>query len=235
MAKKLLKDYEYLIVIKCSILPEWDIKYIPSFTTNKKTGYLLKNITDVKNFIKEIFMIWRYKFHMSEFQKMRDANMEYMKEVITKVENIGMFPYLSFLINSGVNSRINCDFTIFQMRDEFINLFELSPEYKIAYEYSHIVLPYVVFKDKYPNRLEFCVIQNSKYLSSGINQTMLMLRKIYDHDFYNENLQKLGLSIKDKEKFINLLSQKKTFILTKDDLVSEKEIYYAYIHFIVEE
>lgn len=158
-----------------------------------------------------------------------------MKEVINKVENIGMFPYLSFLVNSGVDSSINCEFTIFQMREEFINLFELSSEYKISYECSHIVLPYVVFKDKYPNRLEFCVIQNPKYLSSGINQTMLMLRKIYDYSFYNENLQKLGLSIKDKEKFINLLSQKKTFILTKEDLVSEKEIYYANIHFRFEE
>ena len=247
MAKELLNHYHYLIEIKCNILPEWEIKYIPSFTTNKKMGYLLKTITDVKNFIKEIFMIWRYKFHTSEFQQIRDANMEYMKEVITKIENFGMFPYLNFVVNSGINSSINCNFTIFQMREEFINLFELSPEYKelspeytelspeykITYECSHLVIPYVVFKDKYPNRLEFCIIQNPKYLVSGINQTMLMLRKIYNFDFYNENLQKIGLSIKDKEKFIDLISQKKSFILTKEDFISEKEIYYTNVHFLV--
>jgi len=233
MAKELLNDYDYLIVIKCNILPEWDIKYIPSFATNKKIGYLLKTITDLKNFIKEIFMIWRYKFHKSDFQHIRDANMEYMKEVITKIENIGMFPYLSFVVNSGINSSINCEFTIFQMREEFINLFELSPEHKISYQSSHSVIPYVVFKDKYPNRLEFCIIQNPKYLVSGNNQTMLMLRKIYNFDFYNENLKKLNLTIKDKEKFMDLIYQKKSFILTKEDFISEKEIYYANIHFLV--
>lgn len=235
MFKELLKEYNYLIVIKCNILPEWDKKYIPSFTTNKRRGYLLKTITDVKNFIKEIFMIWRYEFHTSEFQKIRDANIEYMKEVINKVENIGTFPYLNFVVNSGMNSGITCEFNIFQMREEFINLFELSPEYKFSYNCSHIVIPYVVFKDEYPNRLEFCIIQNPKYLVSGINQTMLMLKKIYNFDFYNENLQKIGLSIKYKEKFMELIYKKKSFNLTKEDLISEKEIYYANIYFLVEE
>jgi len=42
MAKELLKDYEYLITIKCSILPDWGYK-VYSFIYNKqKNGLFTK-------------------------------------------------------------------------------------------------------------------------------------------------------------------------------------------------
>lgn len=233
LTKEIMNNYKYLITIKCPTTNQWKTMHMPSFITNKKTSYLVKTVQDVKDIINEIFMIWRFKFHTSEYKIMKESNIEYMKEIISKIENFDMIPYLSFIINSGLNPNINCEIIIFQMKEEYIYLLTIQPDYQTLYECLHTVIPFIIFKDINPNRLEIYIVQNPKYLVSEVNQTMLMLRKIYDFNFYNENLQKIGLTIKDKENFMELIYKKKSFNLTEEDLISEKEIYYANIYFLV--
>ena len=234
-ASEIIYNYKYLIEIKCFITNNWNPRYIPSFTTNKKTGYLIKNFDEVKEFIKEIFMVWRYKYHSNECQKKREENIEYMKQTIEKIQNMSINPYLDFTVNSGIDKSINTTFTIYNMGDEFINLFEYNPKSEINNYYKHKVLPYVIFKDKNPNRLEVCIIQNPKQIKNDSSQVMLLLRNTYNYDFYEINFSRLGLKIRDQEKFMDLLNSKRPFVLTKEDFNSEKEIFLSNIHFLIGE
>jgi hypothetical protein len=235
IAKDICSGYKYLIVINCITTKEWDTKYIPSFITNKLTNYLVKTKEDVCEFIREIFMVWRFNFHSDSNEKIRTMNKDYMELIIDQINNSRFFPYLEYMINSGINSGIYCSIKIYPMRNEFINLLDLIYESgKIESKlennyYKYNIFSYIVFKDSNPKRLQI-FIKNPKNITSEIDQTFLKLDKIHDFDFYQVNFKKLGLTLVNTERFIKLLNSGASFLLTKDDFISEKEIIYSNIY-----
>lgn len=230
----LLTNYKYLIVINCTITKDWEFKHIPSFTTNKTSSYLIKNISDVQDIIKEIFLVWRYKFHSNSDISTRDLNNDYMELLLNQVDNIGIFSYLDYNIESGIDSSINCSFKIYQMRDEFINLLDLTDpvKYETPTSFKHRILSYIVFKDKNPNRLEIH-IQNPQYITTDINQTIGNLHKIYDLEFYQDIFKKVGLQLVNTDNFMKSINSDKSFILTINDFKSDNEILYSNIYFFI--
>ena len=74
----LISNYKYLVIIRCKINKDYyNTNYIPSFITNKTIGYFIKNIEGIQEIIKEIFLIWRYKYHSSS-----DANIKNLSSKI---------------------------------------------------------------------------------------------------------------------------------------------------------
>lgn len=237
IANEIMSKYNYLIMIKCSITKDWELQHIPSFITNKPVNYLVKNLLDVIDIIKEIFLVWRYKYHTDSKLQIKESNIEYMEQIINKIKNMSYFPYLEFLINSGINSSINCSIKIFQMRKEFIHLLDLiyEPELSIfkntsCFRYSFV--SYVVYKDSNPNRLRI-FIQNPNYINKVIDQTILSLNKIYDLDFYQSIFDNLELTLQNPEKFTKLLISNNSFLLSKDDFIPNDNILYSNIYILL--
>ena len=236
---KITTDYKYLFIINCKIDKECESKFIPSFATNKPIGYFVKSINDVTDIIKEIFLVWRHEYHSNPSEHVRKANLEYMEQIIQKIHDLKFFPYLDFNIGSGNGPSFdsNCWFKVFPMRKEFINLLDLTyeenkPELINKKNYVHRIIPYVVYKDHNPNRLRVHITQNSDYITKGINQTFLLVRDIFDLEFYVSHFERLGLTIKNPQYFINLIKSGKSFLLTEDDFKNTNEILYAHVYFL---
>lgn len=227
LAKNIHDNYKYLITIKCIVSKDWNFRYIPSFTTNTLTNYLTKSKEDINDIIKEIFLVWRYKYHSDD--KTKKLNMEYMEQIIQHVDNLKFFSYLEYTINSGFDSSIFCYIKIYPMRYEFIHLLDLIDIQNS--NFKHSIYPYIVFKDSNPNRLELYIV-NPKNIAIEQKQTFVKLNKIYNMEFYQSIFEKLGLSLTKPEKFMKQLNSNNSFILTKDDFSSNKEILYSNIYFM---
>ena len=235
----LMSDYKYLVVIRCKINKEYyNTNYIPSFITNKTVGYLLKNIDDIHDIIKEIFLVWRYIYHSSSDLSVRNSNIIYMEQTMRKLSDCNSVPYIDFKIDSGIKpfANIDCWFRVYPMRKEFIHLLDLvyennKSEFNNNTSIVHRVIPYVIYKDSNPNRLQVH-ITCADYITKTINQTFLFARKIYDLDFYETQFERLGLGIKNKTKFIELLNSGNSFLLTKDDFESNYDIVYSNVYFL---
>lgn len=236
---KLMSNYNYFIVIKCKINKEYsNTNHIPSFTTNKTVGYLVKNIHDIYDIVREIFLVWRFKYHSNSDKSIKKANLEHMEQIIKNISNLNSFPYLDFRIDSGIVpfSDIDCWFRVYNMQEEFIHLLDLvykedRPEFNKCMDVVHRVIPYVVYKDHNPNRLQVH-ITNSNSITKNINQTFLVTRDIYNLDYYTHHFNKLELKIKNQKRFIKLLNSGTSFLLTKDDFESNRQILYSNVYFL---
>lgn len=239
VVNNLMSNYKYLGVIRCKINKEYyNTNYIPSFITNKTVGYLLKDDTDIHDIIKEIFLVWRYKYHSSSDPSIRESNIMYMKQSMHKLSDLKYVPYIDFKIDSGIEpfANIDCCFRVYPMREEFIHLFDLvyeanKTEFNNRLDIAHKVIPYIIYKDPNPNRLQIH-ITCADYITKSINQTFLFSRQIYDLDFYEIQFERLGLAIKNKTRFIELLNSRSSFLLTKDDFESKYEIVYSNVYFL---
>jgi hypothetical protein len=234
----IITNYKYLITIRCKINNGYNLSFVPSFITNKFVNYVVKDFSDMSDIVKEIFLVWRYKFHSSQDKHIRDLNTEYMEQIISKLSNLKSFPYLDFKINSGLEpyANIDCWFRVYPMREEFIHLLDLvigkdSNIYTNDNKYSHQIIPYVVYQDSNPNRLRIH-ITNPESIPKSMNQTMCRTSGIKELDFYTGEFEKLGLSIKYKENFVHLLKSGKSFVVTRDDLDGGPEIIYSNVYFL---
>ena len=238
IVKNIMTDYKYLFIIRCKIDKEFEPKYIPSFITNKTAGYLIKSIDDVFDIIKEIFLVWRYKYHSDSREHIRKANFEYMEQIIQKMHDLKFSPYYEFNIGSGREfTDIDCWFKVYSMRGEFIDLLDLmydnnKLELINKKTYLHRVIPYVLYKDTNPNRLHIHITQNPQYITKSIDQTFLLTRKIHDLEFYIRHFSRLNLTIKNPQNFINLIKSGISFLMTEDDFTSSSELLYVYIYFL---
>ncbi len=235
----LISNYKYLVIIRCKINKDYyNTNYIPSFITNKTIGYFIKNIEGIQEIIKEIFLIWRYKYHSSSDANIQNLNIMYMEQTIRKLSRLDTCPYIDFKIDSGIEpfANIDCWFRVYPMREEFIHLLDIvyekdRPEFNNRNDIVHKIIPYVIYKDSNPNRLQVH-ITNPDYITKTINQTFLFARNIYDWEFYAEQFDKLGLTIKDNDKLIKLLNSGNSFLLTKDDFKSSYNIIYSNVYFL---
>jgi len=233
--KQLMSNYNYLIIIRCKINEEYaNTKYIPSFITNKTVGYLVKNLNDINDIIKEIFLVWRYKYHSSSDSSIREFNIQYMEQTIQKLSNLNSVSYIDFKIDSGIKpfSDIDCCFRVYNMRQEFIHLLDLvygknRPEFNNSPSVVHRIIPYVIYSDPNPNRLQIHITHPDS-ITKNINQTCLFAKNIHDLNYYTTLFNKLGLEIKNQTKFIKMLNSGSSFLLTKDDFESESE--YSILH-----
>ena len=234
IVKKLMDDYKYLIIIRCKTDENFEEKHIPSFICNKRVAYLMKSIQDVKEIIEEIFLVWRFKYHLHEDENVRIKNIEYMEKIIKKINDLKYFPDVVMNINSGID-KINCWFKIYPMNLNFIDLLDLTykenkPELFDNTNYSHKIIPYLVYKDKNPNRLLIHITQNCEDITRGINQTFLQVYENYNLDFYVYHFDILGLKIKNIQRFLNLIKSGKSFLMTCNDFESNYNILYANIY-----
>lgn len=234
----IMNNYKYLVTIRCKINNGYNTTFIPSFITNKMVNYMVKDFRDVSDIVKEIFLVWRYKFHSSPDKHIQDANIEYMEKIISKLSGLESFPYLDFRVDSGVEpgANIDCWFRVYSMREEFIHLLDLVDgeglaDFANGKIYTHRIIPYIIYQDSNPNRL-LIHITNPESIPKSINQTLCCTTIINDLDFYTGKFDKLGLSIKSKEKFIQLLKSGKSFVLTKEDFNYDHEIVYSNIYFM---
>ncbi len=235
---QLMANYNYLLIIRCKINKEYTgTNYIPSFITNKTVGYLVKNINDVKDIIKEIFLVWRYKYHSDTDKYIQSANFEYMEQIIQKLSDLTFLPYLDFRIDGGFKpfGDIDCWFRIYNMREEFINLLDLvdekdKPKFDNLQNVVYRVIPYIIYSEPNPNRLRIH-ISNPDSITKSINQICQIAKNTYDLDYYTALFNKLGLKIKNKVKFIKNLNSGSSFLLTKEDFDSECPILYSNVYF----
>ena len=235
----LMTNYNYLITIRCTINKDYvDTNYIPSFTTNKTVNYLVKNLNDINDIIKEIFLVWRFKYHSSPDSNIQYWNIQYMEQTIQKLSDLNSTPYLDFTIDSGIKPFANTDcwFRVYNMRQEFIHLLDLvygenRPEFNNLKNVVHRIVPYVIYSDPNPNRLQIHITHPDS-ITKIVNQTCLFAKYIYELDYYSTIFNKLGLGIKNKERFIKMLNSGSSFLLTKDDFESECPILHSNVYFL---
>jgi hypothetical protein len=230
-------NYKYLFIIRCKVNNNFTPEHIPSFETNNTVGYFVKSFDDIIDIIKEIFLVWRYKYHSDKSEYIRNKNVEYMHEIIQQVKDLKYFPYVDFNINGGHEPKdnINCWFKVYPMRDEFRDLLDLfykknKPELYNNKNHSHRFISYLVYKDNNPNRLKIHFTQNHEYLTKGINQIFLITNKTYDYKFYAFHFQRLGLTIKKPDNFIKLLKSNMSFVLTLEDFITDNNLLYVNIY-----
>jgi hypothetical protein len=240
--KDILSMHQYLIVIKCTTNKYFKQEYIPSFITDKTVAYFIKSHDDLNDIIREIFLIWRYKFHSNPSIDIRTQNLAYMEQIKSQTHNLKYLPYLDFNIrNDNLNTNVNCWFRVYSMREEFTNFLDLSHGNYITnpYKYklfNHKIIPHIIYKDLNPNRLRVHISQNQEYITKGINQTFLTVintNDSIDAEFYKYHLGRLNLTIKNPLHFEKLISSDESFVMTEDDFELNDQILYARIYFIV--
>ena len=226
-AQNILSNCGYLVYINCKVTDEYDVNFIPSFKINTPTNYLVKSKKDIEHIIYEIFMVWRYIFHSNKDEDVRRLNKDYMEHIIKQINNISDFSGLKYTFNSGIDLATQCIIKIYSLNNNFINFLDLTYKKQVVETvldnyYKHHIFSFVIFKDINPNRFEIKIQKDIK------------LTEIYDIDFYLSHFTNMDIVLKDSEKFTEMIKSNNSFMLSKNDFVSEKDILYSNIYFIAQ-